>query len=68
MVGFGWQARRLAFSTTKSGDFAERGVLRNPIINSDGGIDWNSSIPEGNTWEKSNDPALLVGVYLLLKK
>ena len=25
MVGFGLQARRLAFSTTKSGDFAERG-------------------------------------------
>ena len=25
MVGLGLQARRLAFSTTKSGDFAERG-------------------------------------------
>ena len=27
MDGFGLQARRLAFSTTKSGDFAERGKL-----------------------------------------
>ena len=29
-----------------------------PMINSDGGIDWNSSISTGsNTWEKSNDPS-----------
>ena len=27
MVGVGLQARRLAFSTTKSGDFAERGLV-----------------------------------------
>ena len=35
MVGLGLQARRLAFSATKSGDFAERGgeiPLREPII------------------------------------
>lgn len=27
-----------------------------PLINSDGGTTWDSSSPEGNTWEKVNDP------------
>jgi len=27
-----------------------------PMINSDGGTSWDSSIPEGNSWEKTNDP------------
>ena len=27
-----------------------------PIINSDGGTTWDNSIPNGNTWEKANDP------------
>jgi len=27
-----------------------------PMINSEGGTTWDSSYPEGNTWEKANDP------------
>jgi len=28
----------------------------NPKINSDGGTTWDSSVPTGNSWEKTNDP------------
>jgi uncharacterized protein (TIGR02145 family) len=28
-----------------------------PIINSDGGTNWDNSIPTGTTWEKANDPS-----------
>ena len=41
---FQWN-RRIGWSATK------------PMINSDGGTEWNATEPEGGTWEKSNDPS-----------
>jgi len=29
----------------------------NPMVNSNGGTTWDSSVPIGTTWEKSNDPS-----------
>jgi len=31
--------------------------VTDPMINSDGGTDWDSTIPEGTMWKKSNDPS-----------
>jgi len=28
----------------------------NPLVNSNGGTEWNGALPAGNTWEKINDP------------
>ncbi|MCL2021518.1 MAG: fibrobacter succinogenes major paralogous domain-containing protein [Betaproteobacteria bacterium] len=28
-----------------------------PLINSDGGAEWDKSLPSGKTWEKANDPS-----------
>ena len=40
---FQWN-RRVGWSST------------DPLVNSDGGTDWDDSIPEGTEWEKENDP------------
>jgi len=29
----------------------------NPMVNSNGGTKWNDSYPDGETWEKANDPS-----------